>query len=84
MGDIYCENEDHKNKAGKSTLGKVKHISDIAMTTTSAITVQLLSNRNSIIFKVRLTYTHTHTHTHTDTNSCTVSFLVQPDSTSAI
>lgn len=64
MGDIYCENEDHKNKAGKSTLGKVKHISDIAMTTTSAITVQLLSNRNSIIFKVRLTYTHTHTHRH--------------------
>ena len=81
VGDIYCEDEDHKNKAGKSTLEKVKHISDIAMTTTSAITVQLLSNRNSIIFKVR---SHTHTHTHTDTNSCTVSFLVQPDSTSAI
>ena len=63
VGDIYCEDEDHKNKAGKSTLEKVKHISDIAMTTTSAITVQLLSNRNSIIFKVRLTHTHTHTQT---------------------
>ena len=65
VGDIYCEDEDHKNKAGKSTLKKVKHNSDIAMTTTSAITVQLLSNRNSIIFKEGLTCARAHTHTHT-------------------
>ena len=78
VGDICHEDEDHTNKACKSTLKKVKYISDIAITTTSPITVQLLSNRNSIIFKVGLIHTHTHTH------SCIVSFLVQPDSTSAI